>query len=62
MNLVDLMKKKKKSLNKSSWLLVGHKTFIIIVGGKDSNFNVGPQAPFTNKNAFEEEKILRKAP
>ena len=30
MNLVDLGKKKKICLNKSSWLLVGHKTFIII--------------------------------
>ena len=33
-----------------------------IVGGKDSNFYIGPQAPFTNKNASEEEKMLGKAP
>ena len=25
----------------------------LIVGGKDLNFYVGPQAPFTNKNASE---------
>ena len=31
------------------------------VGGKDLNFYVGPQAPFTNKNASEEEKMLGKA-
>ena len=28
---------------------------------KDLNFYVGPQAPFTNKNAAEEEKIFGKA-
>ena len=27
---------------------------IVIVWDKDSNFYVGPQAPFTNKNASEE--------
>ena len=31
-------------------------------GGKDLSFYVGPQAPFTNKNASEEEKMLGKAP
>ena len=36
--------------------------FFISVGGKDLNFYVGPQAPFTNKNAFEEEKMFGKAP
>ena len=30
--------------------------------GKDLNFYVEPQAPFTNKNASEEEKMLEKAP
>ena len=34
----------------------------ILVGGKDSNFNVGPQALFTNNNASEEGKMLGKAP
>ena len=34
----------------------------MIVGGKGLNFYVGPQAPFTNKNASEEEKMLGKAP
>ena len=33
-----------------------------IMGGKDLSFYVGPQAPFTNKNASEEEKMLGKAP
>ena len=33
-----------------------------IVGGKDLSFCVGPQAPFINKNASEEEKMLGKAP
>ena len=32
------------------------------MGGKDLSFCVGPQAPFTNKNAFEKEKILEKVP
>ena len=32
------------------------------MGGKDLNFYVGPQAPFTNKNASEEEKMFGKAP
>ena len=32
------------------------------MGGKDLNFYVGPQAPFTNKNAFEKEKNVRKGP
>ena len=31
------------------------------VGGKDLNFYIGPQAPFTNKNMSEEEKIFGKA-
>ena len=31
-----------------------------IVGGKDSNFHIGPQAPFTNKNASEERKCWEK--
>ena len=31
---------------------------IINVGGKDLNFYVGPQSPFTNKNASEEEKMF----
>ena len=34
----------------------------ICVGGKDLNFYVGPQAPFTNKNVSEEEKMFEKAP
>ena len=34
----------------------------LIVGGKDLNFYVGPQAPFTNKNASEEQKMFGKAP
>ena len=29
--------------------------------GKDLSFCAGPQAPFTNKNVSEEEKILGKA-
>ena len=33
-----------------------------IVGGKDLNFYVGPQAPITNKSIFEEEKTFRNAP
>ena len=32
------------------------------MGGKDLNFYVGPQAPFTNKNASKEEKMFGKAP
>ena len=32
------------------------------VGGIDLSFCVGPQAPFINKNASEEEKILGKSP
>ena len=32
------------------------------MGGKDLNFYVGSQAPFTNKNAFEKEKMFGKAP
>ena len=31
------------------------------MGGKDLNFYVEPQAPFTNKNASEEEKMLGNA-
>ena len=31
------------------------------MGGKDLSFCVGPQAPFINKNASEEEKMLGKA-
>ena len=31
------------------------------MGGKDLNFYVGTQSPFTNKNASEEEKMLGKA-
>ena len=38
------------------------KTLRPFVGGKDLNFYVGPQAPFTNKNASKEEKMLGKAP
>ena len=34
----------------------------LIVGGKDLNFYVGPQAPFTNKNASEGQKMFGKAP
>ena len=34
---------------------------IVSVGGKDLSFCVGPQAPFINKNASEEEKMLGKA-
>ena len=30
------------------------------VGGKDLSFCVEPQAPFINKNASEEEKMLEK--
>ena len=33
-----------------------------LVGGKDSNFYVGPQAPFTNKNTSEEQKMFGRAP
>ena len=33
-----------------------------IVRGKDLSFCVGPQTPFTNKNASKEEKMLGKAP
>ena len=33
-----------------------------IMGGKDLNFYVGPQAPTTNKNTSEEEKTFGKAP
>ena len=33
---------------------------IIPVGGKNLSFCVGFQAPFINKNAFEEEKMLEK--
>ena len=32
------------------------------MGGEDLNFYVRPQAPFINKNASEEEKILGKSP
>ena len=32
------------------------------MGGKDLNFYVGPQAPFTNKNVSEEEKMFGKTP
>ena len=32
------------------------------MGGKDLNFYVGPQAPFTNKNVSEEKKMFGKAP
>ena len=32
------------------------------MGGKDLGFCIGLQAPFTNKNASEEEKMLGKAP
>ena len=32
------------------------------MGGKDLNFYVAPQAPFTNKNAFEEQKNVWKGP
>ena len=35
---------------------------IVSMGGKDLNFNVGPQGLFTNKNASKEEKMLGKAP
>ena len=33
-----------------------------VVGGKDLNFYLGPQTPFTNKNASKEEKMFGKAP
>ena len=32
------------------------------MGGKDLSFYIGSQAPFTNKNASEEEKMLENAP
>ena len=38
------------------------KIVIIVVGGKDLNFYVGPQASFTNKIASKEEKMFGKAP
>ena len=43
------------------WILE-FKPNLIIVGGKDLNFYVGPQAPITNKNTSDEEKMFRKAP
>ena len=35
---------------------------IVIVGGKDLSFCVELKVPFANSNAFEEEKVLGKAP
>ena len=32
-----------------------------LLGGKDLSFCVGPQTPFINKNASEEQKMLGKA-
>ena len=34
----------------------------IVVGGKDLNCYVGPQAPITNKSTSEEDKTFGKAP
>ena len=31
-------------------------SIILIMGGKDLNFYVGPQTPITNKSTYEEEK------
>ena len=36
--------------------------YIYVGGGKDSNFYVGHQSPFTNKNASKEQKMFEKAP
>ena len=35
---------------------------IVIVGGKDLNFYIGPQALITNKSMSEEEKTFGKTP
>ena len=35
--------------------------FAGLLGAKDLSFCVGPQAPFINKNASKEEKMLGKA-
>ena len=32
------------------------------MGSKDLNFDIGSHAPFTNKNASDEEKMFGKAP
>ena len=49
-------------------LIYHHKTMYfyqkrekLICGSKNLSFWVGPQAPFTNKNTSEEEKMLREA-
>ena len=34
----------------------------VVVGGKDLNCYVGPQAPITNKSMSEEDKMFGKAP
>ena len=34
----------------------------MVVGGKNLSFCVGSQAPFTNKNTSEKEKMLGEAP
>ena len=62
LKILSILKKKNNTSNSLPSKISYENIINITVGGKDLNFYVGPQSPFTNKNVSEEEKMFRKAP